>query len=307
MVKIKMGIKMNNKFYMLVGLPGCGKSTWSTENKNILFDEIFSSDEYRKNLLGDINNQTNNDLVFNTLYRDMINALKNGKSVCFDATNINRKDRKRCLNKIKNIDCEKIAVFFAVDTTTIKEQNSNREKEVPEFVIDRMLRKFEIPFKGEGFDDIIYIYRNNNEVIYTDVITKMMGFDQKNPHHTYDLFEHCYSASKYLTDCFNDYYSMNDLYFAGLFHDYGKLFTQSIDKNGVGHYYNHENVGAYEFLFLNSLYSIDKYKVAFYINYHMLPFSVEKMNEHNKDELIKQFGDEWDNILLLHEADLQAK
>ena len=55
-------------FTMLVGIPGSGKSTWAENNKDIVNEVIQSSDELRKEL-GDINDQSKNEEVFNILHK----------------------------------------------------------------------------------------------------------------------------------------------------------------------------------------------------------------------------------------------
>jgi len=46
--------------------------------------------------------------------------------------------------------------------------------------------------------------------------------------------------------------------------------------------------------------------VAFYINYHMLPFNWTNTKELNRAK--KMFGEEkFNNLMLLHEADIQGK
>ena len=56
-------------FYMLVGLPGSGKSTIAKKmiekNPNI---KVFSSDSLRKELWGDENKQGDNSKLFNELH-----------------------------------------------------------------------------------------------------------------------------------------------------------------------------------------------------------------------------------------------
>ena len=99
-------------FIMMVGLPGSGKSTVATELAEIGNAKIFSSDEYRAKLLGDENDQSNNQLVFDKLYEEMLDCiLKSGHNVIFDATNITIKDRKRCLEKLSRYAVNKIAYF----------------------------------------------------------------------------------------------------------------------------------------------------------------------------------------------------
>ena len=58
-----------NKLIVLVGLPASGKSTYANTLAEIPNTIVLSSDKLRKELLGDESCQTNNQLVFDTLYR----------------------------------------------------------------------------------------------------------------------------------------------------------------------------------------------------------------------------------------------
>ena len=63
-------------------------------------------------------------------------------------------------------------------------------------------------------------------------LKRSKGFDQLNPWHPYDLYEH---TLRVVDGVEADYI----LRMASLFHDLGKPDVQYIDINGVGHYYNH--------------------------------------------------------------------
>ena len=67
-------------FIMCVGIPGTGKSTWLENNKEELNFIIHSSDAIREEL-GDVNDQSKNELVFNTLHKRIKEDLLNGKNV----------------------------------------------------------------------------------------------------------------------------------------------------------------------------------------------------------------------------------
>ena len=84
---------MMNKLVMLVGLPGSGKSTYAGKLKKegVI---IHSSDRVREEL-GDVNDQSKNEEVFRILHKRIKDDLKSGKSVAYDATNLNRKRRIR--------------------------------------------------------------------------------------------------------------------------------------------------------------------------------------------------------------------
>ena len=301
------------KFWMLVGLPGCGKSTWANEHKNEYDFEIISSDALRESLFGDINDQTHNNEVFDYMNKKVIDLLSEDKDVCYDATNINHKSRKSILNMIHNSnlkDIECIAVLFETPILTCYYRNKQRERKVPEYVIDKMLHKFEIPFYQEGFDEIISIipeHDPNYELEdWTVSADEMAGKDQMNPHHTLDLLSHCYKCEDYILQR-NDLYDIQpEVCMAALFHDYGKLFTSIWDsEKQICHYFNHENVGAYHLLFVRFPKYLNRYKIIFYVNYHMKPYisdtSIKKLNEYKN-----LFKDEWINLVLLHEGDMYA-
>lgn len=56
------------KLYFVCGIPGSGKSSWAEANKEKLDFVIHSSDAIREEL-GDINDQSKNELVFTTLHK----------------------------------------------------------------------------------------------------------------------------------------------------------------------------------------------------------------------------------------------
>lgn len=263
-------------FIMMIGLPGSGKSTIAkdlAENGNA---KIFSSDEYRAKLLGDENDQSNNQIVFDTLYKDMIDCiLISGQNVIFDATNITIKDRKRCLDKLSRYAINKIAYFVNTPYQTCILNDRDRDRSVGIDVINKFIAKFQFPQLFEGFDRIIMHHHRSVEPIYDSqsaavYLKKMKGFDQKNPHHAYSLDRHCTTLVALAINATDD---NNVLTEAGYFHDIGKLFTQRIDDDGVAHYYNHDSIGAYEvathpeITFLKTWDEI--YEMIFYINFHM--------------------------------------
>lgn len=65
----------------------------------------------------------------------------------------------------------------------------------------------------------------------------MLGFDQRSPHHAYDVFTHtAYVVSEVPPEL--------PLRWAALLHDVGKVPTFTQDETGRGHFYGHAGVGA---------------------------------------------------------------
>lgn len=263
----------------LVGLPGSGKSTIAKELQEKYPNTMsFSSDEYREKICGNANDQTKNDKVFNAMYADAIAAILVGKNIIIDATNINRKDRKHVLEKFSKYACHKVAYFIDTNFRTCIDRDAERSRSVGKHVIEKFLRRFEFPQKFEGFDEI-YIHSKINKSMNDDFnrekerfyLEEMDNFDQKNPHHIHTVGGHCSKLAMQIPRTSHINCIMHE---AGWWHDIGKLYTQKIDENGIAHYYNHDNIGAYiiacnpEILY-NMKNWEDVYEVIFFINYHM--------------------------------------
>ena len=84
-----------------MGIPGCGKSTWAAsyaeENPTFV---IISSDAIRRELLGDVNDQTMNKLVFEIALYQCQWYLRQRRSVILDGTNVHTGARRAFLRRV---------------------------------------------------------------------------------------------------------------------------------------------------------------------------------------------------------------
>lgn len=300
------------KFYMLVGLPGSGKSTYAEKLKEegVI---IHSSDKIREQL-GDVNDQSKNTEVFEILHKRIKNDLQNGKSVAYDACNISRKRRRAFLQELKNIPCEKVCVLVATPYEMCVAQNFKRERRVPVEVIWRMYRNFQMPCVQERFDDVIVHYPKKEWTeYYGDIITyvdSLRCFDQCNHHHVLTLGEHMIKAADHMLHITGRYY--NSAVLAAYSHDIGKVDTKEF-KNAKGesteeaHFFSHQNVGAYKSLFFSYPQYGDKQYIALLIELHMNPWLVWEQSEKAKQKELELFGSEIiSDIIAIHESDLAA-
>ena len=154
---------MNNVLYITVGLPGSGKSTFAKNfvKTSVTPIEYLSSDELRAVFGSGEEDQTVTPLVFGHIKRKVDEFLKDGKNVLVDATSVNRRERGDYIKIAKKYDAKVVALVFRMDRAGLIARNKKRGNEggrvVPDFVIDKMLAKYEEPSKTEGIDDIVYV------------------------------------------------------------------------------------------------------------------------------------------------------
>lgn len=293
---------------MMVGLVASGKSTYASQLAEKMPATVFSSDALRKEMFGDVENQENNQKLFQELHKRIKECLKSGKNAIYDATNISSKRRRGFLNELKNIDCRKQCVIMVTPYEQCLENNKNRDRVVPEWVIKNMYMKWQTPHQFEGFDVVSIKYWDNNHFIFpSDVADSLIDFDQHNPHHSLTLGEHLHKTYE-LCKC-----SSRNTLCACLVHDCGKPFAQTFESykgmpSDTAHYYGHEHISAYESLFIYPVGSINPVQISALVTWHMQPYFWERDNNeklHNKYKKI--WGEEFYNELAaLHEADKAA-
>lgn len=294
------------KLYIMIGISASGKSTIAkqiAERDNCI---IVSSDAIRGEICeGGVSDQSKNEEVFRIFHRRIKENLLKGNNVIADATNITIKSRKAIFDAVRKIDCYKIGYLVVKNIEDCIKDNKNSDRvAVPDEVIYRQVGKFQIPFREEGYDNIVIedLNKDNSELfLVNDMIRhlQMSKFDQKNPYHNQTLEEHC----DFITEEFRKYNYPNYYNFAARQHDIGKMYTQTFDENGIAHYYGHEGYGTYLLLsdynsiFRETFYSKDEIlDMLFLINYHMLPMNWN--TEKAKNKWRKIFGDYKYNLLV---------
>jgi predicted kinase len=298
---------MMNKFYMLIGVPGVGKTRVAAEYAEKYDAIIVSSDAIRGDLYGDESVQGDPAKVFRIVHENVKHYLRKGCNVIMDATNINSKKRTAFLREIDKVcpDCEKIAVVVVADRDVCVSRDLLRERTVGEAVIDKMIANFQPPFYYEGWDAIHY-HNTGKPIDLKDLMEQTYKFDQCNHHHTYTLGRHMLNAADYMEDYVD--------YIAAGYHDIGKLYCQTFDDEGEAHYYNHHHIGSYVWLCSDLCYDwmrndrcYSAWWVAQLICWHMTPYQC--MSKEGFIQWATRRGmpeDLIDSIWKLHEADMEA-
>lgn len=306
-------------FYMMVGLPGSGKSTKAEQIKNEFGAQVFSSDALRKERFGDEKVQKDANGIFKELFNRCAASLNSGHTTILDATNLSYKKRMeflRELDKKVSLAFSKICILMATPYEICCERNRSRERVVPDEAMKRMYCSFYTPAYFEGWDDIEVVYPEEKEEVdrlADKYLADVCGLSQDNPNHRFTLDEHLLKTRKYLEEKYfdNPVRTLSQLIIccAATYHDIGKPATKFFKPNdSVAHYYNHENVGAHMSLFLFRASSAKTIlSIASLICYHMIPYALEHSKEETKERYKKMFGEEfYHDLMILHEADIAA-
>ena len=309
------------KLIILCGLPGSGKSSYAENYKAVDdaickdFTVIHSSDAIRQELFGDAGSQEDNAKVFELMRKRTREDLKAGKTVIYDATNVTRKARKSaiaCAHPTNDtVECH---IVWAEPEECIR-RDSLRARKVGPAVIDKMLRRWQSPWKDEGFDSVKVCINQDDfdQVKYVASKTSDLHIPHDNSHHTLGVWEHCMQAHANIIEKGaaaeqSKYKEYNCLATAAYWHDIGKPYTKFFKPGeDVAHYYDHHCVGGYLAygLFLNPDHLIrdvemsDICLISWIVANHMEPFFnsgyYQKLDSHWK----------W-YIDTMHEADVNA-
>ena len=144
------------RIHIAVGIPGSGKSTKINDLVSIhkelnISDKsyiVLNADSVRKELYGDENIQGSGKEVFDLLYKRLKIACEdeNIKFIYIDNTSVNISSRNK-LYEIIDKYCDDYRIYTLLFSNFDKayEQNRNRERVVPEHVLDRMKANFDYP------------------------------------------------------------------------------------------------------------------------------------------------------------------
>ena len=153
-----------SKLILPIGISGSGKSY--IYNKDYKDCVQVSPDIIREELTGDISNQTKNKEVFKLAFERVDEYLNSGKDVFFDATNVNKSQRKNFTDKYIGTDVEVVYVVLPADIdlswNRIRKdirEGKNRSN-VPYFALVKQKEQYdkslELGFNDENVQEVIY-------------------------------------------------------------------------------------------------------------------------------------------------------
>lgn len=170
-----------NKLVVLAGVPGSGKSYFSSTIKKIKTSHVYvvSSDQLRKEIAGAQSVLKYDELMWKMFIGlAKVYALDKEGIVVLDATHINselRVTRNKCLQELFD---EIYLVVFNLDHLVVSNQNLQRDYPIPPEAMNMFFEKFEMPDEvdKEFFDHIIYI--NNSDIAPAIEALKLESIEQ---------------------------------------------------------------------------------------------------------------------------------
>lgn len=156
----------SNEAVILIGPPGCGKSSFLEKNIETYREyEIISFDEILKFY------QNIYDIPYNQCYqlfgKDCYKEMDKEIELCIerhsnfvlDFTNLTTISRKRNIEKMKLAKYRITGIYFKWYHQMLVDRVAKREQEtgkyIPENVLEYMIKAYEIPSVEEGFDELI--------------------------------------------------------------------------------------------------------------------------------------------------------
>ena len=135
---------------IVCGIPGSGKTTLSKQ-----LAEQYSAKLHCFDRLPHAHHPKYANAVRSQMWADIAEDLRNGHSVVCDDLHTKLKWRQGLLDALTDIPCKKILVVMDTPLEECLRRNANRERRLPDFVVENIHAKYEPPSLDEGWDEII--------------------------------------------------------------------------------------------------------------------------------------------------------
>lgn len=164
---------------------------------------------------------------------------------------------------------------------------------------ERINKEFNGIICGKNAEKVLFDFKDTIGVFIPE-IKPMIGFDQQNPHHIYDVYVHTLKVTANVPQ-------EKIIRLCAFFHDIGKPFVFTKDQKGIGHFYLHQKKSVEIALNVLNRLRYDKktiHDVTEIIKYHDIPLKTEK----EVKKWLGYYGDEnFIRLLSIKKGDILAQ
>lgn len=189
---------------------------------------------------------------------------------------------------------------FSIEDETAQQIHMKHHK-LLNISVERINSEFCKIVAAESFHMMLLQYKDIFSLIIPE-LRSLIGFNQNNPYHDYDVFEHTVHA---LENCaFAD--AITKL--AVFFHDFGKPHCCQLGEDGFNHFKGHGRASAEmaDEIMLKLKFDNDtRHKVCELVHYHDASFEVG--NKYVKRWLNKLGVEQYERLLVIRRADIKGQ
>lgn len=171
----------------LVGASSSGKTTFA--NKYFKENYILSSDEFRRMVCDDENDQSISGKAFELLYKAAEIRLESGHRTVIDATNLKPADRKAVISLSKSQNLHAVAIVLNISEETLLKRNEERQdRKITSATIKRhsdLVKSSIKSLKKEGFR---FVYVIDEEIVdEVEISYTKLWNDKRELHGPFDI------------------------------------------------------------------------------------------------------------------------
>lgn len=147
------------KLYMLIGIPGTGKSTLRNKLYTKINALIVCPDDLRNMMLNAEHShlhfeQSIEPAIWSSIYYILESTMELQRNIIYDATNINKSSRFKIIEIAKEHGYDVVGIVMTASSELAIKRDSERKRSVGSLVMKRMIASYQPPSLDEGFLEI---------------------------------------------------------------------------------------------------------------------------------------------------------